>query len=145
MAEFRFYCPIDVRYGDIDAQGHVNTASYLTYFEQARTAYLHHLGLWDKKFFLDVGIIVASVRVSFFAPVRLDQTIRVGVGVTRLGRKSFDMAYSLEEVPTSKELAYGESVLVAYDYENRSSIPIPEVWRHAISTFEGIAPLVEAP
>ncbi len=28
--------PISVRWGDMDAMGHVNNAAYLTYFEQAR-------------------------------------------------------------------------------------------------------------
>ena len=36
MADFRFYHPIEVRYGDLDPQGHVNNARYLTYLEQAR-------------------------------------------------------------------------------------------------------------
>lgn len=144
MAGYRFYCPITVRYGDIDPQGHVNNARYLTYFEQARIAYIHHLGLWDRKSFLDVGMILAEVRVSYFNPVQLDQNVRVGVRVTRLGAKSLHMEYSLEDVPTSKELAHGESALVAYDYETHTSIPIPEVWRHAISTFEDIPPQVES-
>jgi len=44
MAEFNYYHPIEVRYGDLDPQGHVNNARYLTYFEQARINYIAHLG-----------------------------------------------------------------------------------------------------
>ena len=138
MPEYRFYHPITVRYGDLDPQGHVNNAKYLTYFEQSRIAYIQHLGLWDGKSFMDVGIILVEARVTFFSTVRLGQEVRVGVRVTRMGNKSFDMEYSLEDIPTSRELAFGFAVLVTYDYENRQSIPIPEVWRHAICTFEEI-------
>jgi acyl-CoA thioester hydrolase len=140
MSTYNCYHPIEVRYGDIDPQGHVNNAAYLTYFEQARITYIQHLGLWDGKSFLEVGMILANAQVTFLSAVRLDQQVRVGVRVTRLGEKSFVMEYSLEETPTQKELARGSTVLVAYDYQTCQAVPIPEVWRHAISTFEEIPP-----
>ena len=46
MTKFRYYHLIEVRYGDLDPQGHVNNACYLTYMEQARIGYIQHLGLW---------------------------------------------------------------------------------------------------
>jgi acyl-CoA thioester hydrolase len=45
MPSFRFYHSIEVRFSDLDAQGHVNNANYLTYIEQARIAYIQKLGL----------------------------------------------------------------------------------------------------
>ena len=36
MSAYHFSYPIEVRYGDLDPQGHVNNAKYLTYMEQAR-------------------------------------------------------------------------------------------------------------
>ena len=44
MTDYKFFHPIEVRYGDLDPQGHVNNAKYLTYFEQARVHYLISLG-----------------------------------------------------------------------------------------------------
>jgi acyl-CoA thioester hydrolase len=44
MPGFHYYHPIEVRYGDLDPQGHVNNARYLTYLEQARIGYIRHLG-----------------------------------------------------------------------------------------------------
>ncbi len=140
MSIYRFYHPIEVRYGDIDPQGHLNNARYMTYFEQARVVYIQHLGLWDAKSFQELGIILANAQVTYLSAVRMDQQVRVGVRVTRLGEKSFVMEYRLEDTPTQKELARGSTVLVAYDYQNSQPIPIPEVWRHAISTFEDIPP-----
>ena len=40
MTDFQILPPIEVRYGDLDPQGHVNNAKHLTYFEQARIAYM---------------------------------------------------------------------------------------------------------
>lgn len=138
MAAFNFYHPIEVRYGDLDPQGHLNNAKYLTYLEQARIAYIKRLGLWPGGSFLEIGIILADARLTFQRPVLFGQPVRVGVRVTRLGRKSLTMAYSLEDSGSGEALATGETVLVAYDYHTEETIPIPEAWRQAISQFEGI-------
>ena len=141
MPAYRFYLPIEVRYGDLDPQGHVNNAKYLTYMEHARIVYIQQLGLWEGKSFSELGIILAEIRVTYLSPIHYNQKVRVGVRVSRLGEKSFDVDCVLEEAHTQKELARGSSVLVTYDYQTRQSVSIPEVWRHAISTFEGIPPI----
>jgi acyl-CoA thioester hydrolase len=48
MPDFHFTYPIEVRYDDLDPQGHVNNARFLSYFEQARVNYFIHLGLFSK-------------------------------------------------------------------------------------------------
>lgn len=136
MPEFRFYHPIEVRYGDLDPQGHLNNAKYLTYMEQARINYLKHLGLWKGGSFLDIGIILADMHITFHAPVLFGQAVRVGVRITRLGNKSMDMEYIMEDSQTGQVLATGHSVIVAYDYRSGQSIPIPDEWRQIITDFE---------
>jgi len=136
VTNFRFYCPIEVRYGDLDPQGHLNNAKYLTFMEQARIHYLKHLGLWHGGSFLDIGIILAQVQVDFLAPVELDCEVKVGVCVTRLGTKSLDMAYLVCDAENDREYARGTSVQVAYDYHLQISIPIPADWREVIQNFE---------
>ena len=139
MLGFRFYHPIEVRYGDLDPQGHLNNARYLTFIEQARVQYFLKLGLWNGGSFLDVGIILAEVRVTFLAPVLFGQSVRVGARFSRLGNKSMDMEYVIEDAETGNELATGSSVLVAYDYHQEQTIPIPDGWRQVIRDFEGLA------
>jgi acyl-CoA thioester hydrolase len=138
MPGFRFYHPIEVRYGDLDPQGHVNNAKYLTYMEQARIAYIRHLNLWQGGSFLKIGIILADARVTFLAPILFGQDVRVGVRITRLGNKSMTMEYEIEDHQSSQLQATGSSVLVAYDYETEKTIPIPEGWRQTITEFEQI-------
>ena len=140
MSEYRFFHPIEVRYGDLDPQGHVNNARYLTYMEQARVGYLRQVGLWDGRSFLDIGIIIAEARVTFKRPIHLGQSVRVGVRVPRLGNKSFPMTYRLEDAETGDLLAEGETVQVCYDYRTGRTMPIPEAWREKIAAFEGIPP-----
>jgi len=137
MPEFRFFHPIEVRYGDLDPQGHVNNAKYLTYIEQARIAYIRRLGLWQEgQSFLDVGIILADAQVTFLASIQFGQNVRVGVRTSRLGNKSLTMEYRLEDADSGAELATGSTALVAYDYRVRKTIPIPGEWREKITAFE---------
>ncbi len=137
MPEFRFHYPIQVRYGDLDPQGHVNNAKYLTYFEQARVHYLLRLGLFDKgQSFTNIGIILAEVRVTFLAPLQYGTDVRIGMRISRLGNKSMTAEYTLMDAATNKELATGSAVLVGYDYRTNETLPIPEEWRGKIAEFE---------
>ena len=140
MSEFRFFYPIEVRYGDLDPQGHVNNASYLTYLEQARIAYIRHLGLWTTNSFLEIGIILADAKLTFRAPILFGQPVRVGVRVSRLGNKSLEMKYRLEDSKTGAELALGSTVSVAYDYHAKATIPVPDHWRETITKYEQLNP-----
>ncbi|MGQ9832249.1 MAG: acyl-CoA thioesterase [Candidatus Villigracilaceae bacterium] len=137
MSAYRFLHPVEVRYGDLDPQGHVNNAKYLTYFEQARIAYLIHLGLFTKnQSFMEIGIILAEVRLTFKAPTHFGQNVQVGVRTTRLGNKSLEVESALLDCDDNRELAVGTAVLVTYDYAAGQSIPIPDSWRKAITQFE---------
>jgi acyl-CoA thioester hydrolase len=138
MSGYRFFQPIEIRYGDLDPQGHVNNANHLTFMEQARANYLKHLGLWDGHSFMEIGIILAEARVTFLAPVLFAQPVQVAARVAKIGSKSMTMEYCLEDTSTRAVLATGEAVIVAYDYLNSRTIPVPESWRKAISAFEGI-------
>ncbi len=138
MPEFKFYHPIEVRYGDLDPQGHVNNAKYFTYIEQARTQYIRRLGLWPGGSFLDIGIILADVQITFKSPILFGQAVRVGARVSQIGNKSFKMEYCLEDGADGKELANATSVLVTFDYRSNKTISVPEQWRKAILGFEGL-------
>jgi acyl-CoA thioester hydrolase len=136
MPDYLFYHPIEVRYGDLDPQGHVNNAAYLTYFEQARIQYIKHLQLWKSADFIDIGIILADAHVTFKAPVLFGQHVQVGVRVTRLGNKSLTMEYILEDQDTRQLLATASTTLVTYEYHTNQTIPIPDDWRSAMVAFE---------
>ena len=135
---FSFFHPVEIRYGDIDAQRHVNNARYFSFMEQARVRYFQNLGLWQGRDFDTIGIILAEQRCKYFEPIMYDQEIHVGVRIARLGQKSMDTEY-LVQVPDSQSvLAFGEAILVAYSYEEGRSIPVPKSWRRTIVEFEGL-------
>ena len=139
MSDFHFYHPIEVRYGDLDPQGHVNNAKYLTYFEHARIAYWIQLGMFTKdQSFMEIGVILADVHLTYLEPIYYGQNVKVGVRVARLGNKSMTWEQNIVDADLGKELAGGELVIVAYDYKTGKTIPIPQEWRVKISEFEGL-------
>jgi acyl-CoA thioester hydrolase len=139
MPAFKFLHPIEVRYGDLDPQGHVNNAKYLTFFEQARVRYMIHLGLFTKdQSFLDIGVIIADAHVAFLAPVHYGDEVKVGVRISKLGNKSMTFEQTIVNIVSGEEMAKGEVVVVTYDYRARKTIPVPDEWRERISKFEGL-------
>ena len=139
MLEFRFFHPIEVRYGDLDPQGHLNNSKYLTYFETGRINYFTHLGLFRPgQSFMDIGVIMAEARVTFHAAVEYGTPVKVGVRTSKIGNKSMTVDQNIVHAETGKVLASGEVILVAYDYHAQKSVPIPDVMREKISEFEGL-------
>jgi acyl-CoA thioester hydrolase len=139
MSEFRFFHPIEVRYGDLDPQGHLNNAKYLTYFEAARIDYFTHLGLFTPgQSFLDIGVIMAEARVIYHAAVQFGTPVKVGVRTSKIGNKSMTVEQNIVHAETGEVLASGQVVLVAFDYHTNRTLPVPEKMRETISKFEGL-------
>jgi acyl-CoA thioester hydrolase len=139
MSDFRFYHLIEVRYGDLDPQGHVNNAKHLTYFEQARVAYMIELGLFTRdQSFMEIGVILADVHITYLEPVYFGQKIKVGVHAARLGNKSMTWEQNVVDASSGRELARGEVVIVTYDYKQKTTIPIPQQWREKFIEYEGL-------
>jgi acyl-CoA thioester hydrolase len=134
--EYRFIYPIEIRYRDVDAQRHVNSAVYFTFLEQARAHYLEQLGLWSGDNFDQIGIILAEQSCSYFMPIYYGQAIEVGVRADRLGNKSLHFEYVLRDAASQAICARAKTVLVAYSYESAKSIPIPAHWREKIESYE---------
>jgi acyl-CoA thioester hydrolase len=127
----------EIRFVDIDAFGHVNNAHYLTYFEQARVKYFDDIVGW-KYDWSKQGIILARAEINFVKPVLFRDDVLIHTRCSRIGNKSFDMEYRLEKLENGKEelLADGITVMVAFDYSTNQSIPIPELWKQALTKFE---------
>ncbi len=133
--KFRYIQPVQVRFRDMDAMGHVNNAVYLTYLEMARVGYYHHLfGLSKPE---DFPFILARVEIDFRSPLVLGEELLVGIRVSRVGNKSFHFEYELREGKTGRLLAEATSVQVMYDYRTQQTMPVPPEFRRKLEEFEG--------
>ncbi len=134
---FRHKTPIEIRFVDIDAFGHVNNANFLTYFEQARINYFDAVVNWDYDL-SKRGVIVARTEINYILPVRFGDKIVIYTSCSRLGNKSFDLQYRAFCINDDKEelVADGMTVMVAYNYAEGKAIEIPPDWKKAMERFE---------
>ena len=133
---FHFFHRIEIRYADIDAQRHVNSARYFTFMEQARAAYMRTLGLWKGDDFEAIGIILAEQSCTYKEPIHFGSQVEVGVSTQKIGNKSLQMVYSIQDAGDRREMAHGQTLLVAFDYVSQRSIPVPPAWRERVEAFE---------
>jgi acyl-CoA thioester hydrolase len=139
MSGYKFFHPIEVRYGDLDPQGHLNNAKFLTYFEQARVHYFVQLGLFSlQQSFMDIGVIVADIHIKYRAPVLWGEPVKAGVLAAKIGTKSITLEQCVTDESTEHLYADGTVILVSYDYHEHRTIPVPAAWRDKISQFEGL-------
>jgi len=136
MAKFTYYHPIPLRYADLDPQGHVNNAVYLTYVESARLGYYEATGIWQKDSGDLTGMVVAHLDIDYLSPITLGQHIQIGIRLARIGHKSLTLDFQIELLPEGSVVARGKSVMVAYDNAAQSSRPFPADWREKILQFE---------
>jgi acyl-CoA thioester hydrolase len=133
MEGFRFVCPQEVTFRDLDVFGHVNNAVYLTYIENARIGYLREvLGIDSLE---DLLVIVAKVHIDFRSRASLGETLEVGTRVARIGTKSFDVEHEIHG-PDTRLVARAETTLVTFDYRGDSTMPVPDLWRDRIEAYE---------
>ena len=112
-----------VRWGDLDAFGHVNNATYLVYAQEARYA-------WSKM----IEMVVARAEVDFIAPIYAgDIYIDVEIWVNKIGNSSFGLTY---EMKNGDELvARIKTVQVTVSLETKKSRPITDAEREFLTKY----------
>ncbi len=124
--DYRTWITVEVRWGDMDAFGHVNNAKYFTYCESARIHYFAALGLDVLRGHESHGPAVVSANCNFRRQVHYPATLDVGVRVTKIGRTSFVLDYAILDHDSDEVVADASSVAVWVDYAAGRSIPVPE-------------------
>jgi len=133
MSEYTFETSFEPRYPDLDVNGHVNQAVYLSYLEQARTKYWADvIGIRHDR----TPVAVVRQEIEYEAPIRIDQEVTVAQRITELGRTSMQIEYEVRADETVAATA--EVVLLALDRESQEAIPIPPEWRGPIEAHEGL-------
>ena len=130
MDGYRLVQPVEVRFRDLDAIGHINNAVYLTYMESARiTWWVRVTGRPD---FRDLTMILARTEIDYRAPATYGDRLEVGVRCASMRRSSFVLEFRIEEVGSARLVAEAGKVLVHYDYAAARSTPIPPDLRDRI-------------
>jgi acyl-CoA thioester hydrolase len=112
-----------VRWGDLDAFGHVNNATYLVYAQEARYA-------WSKM----IEMVVARAEVDFIAPIYVgDIYIDIEIWVHSIGNSSFGVTYVMKN--GDELLARVKTVQVTVSMETKKSRPITDTEREFLTKY----------
>ena len=129
-----YSCNLAVRWGDMDAFGHVNNAMYLRYLEEARVQLLVDMlaaQITDSQF----APVVINVGCTFLRPINYPDTVRIDCYVGNLGRSSFMTWYEVFALSNPTQMASeGYAKVVWMDRETGKSVPLPE---HVVKAVTG--------
>ncbi len=120
IEDFPYRLTDNVRFADLDLNGHVNNAVYATYFETGRVTLMKDQSYWR----LPQGLAWIMVRldIHFRAELHWPGTIEMGLGVTKFGRTSV----SFDQVAFSdgRCVASAQAVTVLIDQATRRPTPL---------------------
>jgi acyl-CoA thioester hydrolase len=133
---FKHKTSIQIRYKDVDIQGHVNNANHITYFETARVKYFNDILIrndWNK-----TGMILAKTEIDYFEPVFMEDEVYCYTKITSFGTKSFEISNLITKRTDKGEVncAEGKSVIVCFNYEIKQTVEIPNEWKEAVAGYE---------
>lgn len=119
---------IPVRWGDMDAYGHVNNTVYFRYFEQARVEWIEQQGsrVSPEE---PVGAVIINASCTFYMPVNYPATVVVKMYGGEPGRTSVMTWYELFVDGDERLYADGAAKTVWMDTRTGKSSPLPDTIR----------------
>ena len=129
-----FTIPIDVRFMDIDAMGHVNHAIIISYFAEGRNKFI--ADFFDQFTPSGFPFIMAYVACHYLKPIDLNDKLLLEIWIKEILTKSFKFGYKLINwLDQSIVYAEGESIQVCYDYSQKKSVHLSEELRQALTEY----------
>ena len=121
---------VEVRFRDLDAYGHVNNATFLTYLEQARVKILGEYFSLDRET-ADTAFVMKRVECEFKRPITFRNRIYIRMHIAELRRSSFTIHYDvIDEAETV--YASADTVLVAINPRSGRPSGIPAWFDEAV-------------
>jgi acyl-CoA thioester hydrolase len=139
LSDFSSVTRFQVPFCDIDMLQHVNNAAYVVWAETARCVYFDEV--LGESLTGANGIILAKIELNYDRPLEYREHVAIGCRVTRIGNKSFDFLCEVWSESANELAAHCHSTMVAFNYDTKSSILIPQKWRDLIAAHEVIAPV----
>ncbi len=123
---------IPIRWGDMDAMGHVNNTLYFRYLEIVRLEWLFRVGgVPDPR---GIGPVVVNAFCNFILQLAYPGDVLARHYVTNPGRSSFDTYITLERTDQPGVVyAEGGSKTVWIDFAAKKSVPLPDAIRALVS------------
>jgi len=120
---------IPVRWGDMDAEGHVNNTGYFRFMEETRMRWISGMGLPTQP--PHPVIVLLNAACHYARPLGYPATIESALSIGRVGRTSVQTHYTLRHIEAEAVCAEGYATLVWYDVTKKRAVELPEKIRAA--------------
>ncbi len=123
---------LSLRWGDMDAAGHVNNTVYFRYMEEVRVRFFHARGLSPGGAAVPAGAapVVVNASCSFLKPLVYPGDVEVRMYIGEVGRASMMTWYELRpSYDPAVVYAQGEAKTCFIDTALGRSIPLPALLR----------------
>ena len=129
----RFVHHVRPRYAEIDQQGVVFNAHWLTYFDEASTRFIDSLGFPPSvAFFRDFDLMIVKAVVEWQGPAGFDDDVAIAVAPGRIGTKSLDLVYTA--TCNGSAACVGTITYVSVVPGTHESVAIPDSLRAALNS-----------
>ena len=123
---------VPIRWGDMDAMGHVNNTLYFGYMEVARLEWFFKMGFPAQPD--GQGPLIANAFCNFVRQLAYPGEVLVRTYVGPPGRSSFDTFHEMLRTDEPETVyANGGATVVWVDYPRQSSTPMPDGLRQLLS------------
>ncbi len=126
-----FQLEIPIRWGDMDAMGHVNNTVYFRYMEQARISWFDELGLLPDP--AGQGPVIVNAGCTFVRQLEYPGTVLARQYVGEIGRSSI-MTYvdMMRSDDPEQVYAQGSAKVVWVDFPRQKSAALPDTVRKLV-------------
>ena len=123
---------LPLRWGDMDAMGHINNTLYFRYMESCRLDWVFKLGASTE--LSGQGPVIVNAFCNFLRQLTFPGDVRVTMHVAEVGRSSIDSYHTIERL-NEPGLVYAEggARMVWTDYAAKKSAPIPDWFRACLA------------
>ncbi|KIF82325.1 acyl-CoA thioesterase [Noviherbaspirillum autotrophicum] len=114
-----------IRWGDMDAMGHVNNTVYFRYLEQARIEWFTEVGCDPDP--LGEGPVIINAHCTFIKQLKYPGDIEIRTYVGPAGRSSFETIQEIRRVDQPEVIsAHGGAKVVWVNFPTEKSAPLPD-------------------
>ncbi|MDR0972047.1 MAG: acyl-CoA thioesterase [Bacteroidales bacterium] len=127
--------PIQIRFSDMDALGHVNNSFYAQYYDVGRINYFEDV-LGGKLNWSDVTLVIVHIEIDFIHPICQGDEVYVQSSFLKFGEKSMKMYQRIVDKKTNEIKSKCTTILSGFNRKNNSSEIIPEELKEKFISYQ---------
>ena len=123
---------MSIRWGDMDAMGHVNNASYFRYLETVRIDWMYAVGCKPEPG--GEGPVIVNAFCNFYKQLEYPGDVRIKLYVSDVGRTTFETWCTMERADQPGTVcAAGGATTIWVDFPRQMAQTLPDWMRKQLA------------